>query len=352
MTHNPHRPQSPSRDVPGGPPLPRSGAAQRSSGSRPPGRRSDGQRSGGQGSDGQRAQRPAGPVSGGRHSDPVGRPGGTRPGSTGPARPGRSASDAGETHVLGAGRLIADTAAVEPAKKPDLTFSKIAAAAGAAATSAVAGSYLGAAGTVAGAALGSVVTTIATTMYQRSLDKTRETVLQRVKLPGKDGAADTTVLAEPVDPLATIPLQRDGEIVAPVLPAEDRRRWFTRKRVWVTAATTVIAFAIGLLVITGVEWAKGSPISGGDSGTSVGRVVTGGSAPAEESTTDESTTPSTSEQAPSESTQETGDTSATRSATPSTSTSPTTSQAPSTGTTGTGGAADQQRSGGGTEPTG
>jgi hypothetical protein len=255
--------------------------------------------------------------------------------------------------VLGAGHTaVATTAVAEPEKKkPDLTLSKIAAAAGAAATSAVAGSYLGAAGTVAGAALGSVVTTIATTMYQRSLDKTRETVLQRVKLPGKD---DATVLAEPVDPLATIPLQRNGDMVEPVLPEAASRPWFTRKRFWVTGATTVIAFVIGLLVITGVEWAKGSPISGGDSGTSVGRVVSGGSAPADESSTEESTTPTTSEQAPesgsgsgSGSTEETGGASPTRSATPSTSTSPTTSQAPSTGSTGSGG----QR-GGGAEPTG
>jgi hypothetical protein len=226
----------------------------------------------------------------------------------------------------------------EPAKKPELTFGKVAVAAGAAATSAVAGSYLGAAGTVAGAAIGAVVTTVATNLYQRSLDKTRETVLQVVK-PGK---GDTTVLAEPVDPLATIPLQRTGELVEPVLPAVSRRPWFTRKRIWVTGLTTVIAFVVGLLVITGVEWAKGSPISGGDSGTSVGRVVTGGSGASEEPTSTESPSPTTSEQAPGPgSVEETGGATPTRSPTPSTSTSPTTS-APATGTTGT----NPQRSGG------
>ncbi|MCF7552794.1 hypothetical protein [Pseudonocardia sp. WMMC193] len=322
MVQNPRRPQPRTPDAQGSPPLPRSGAAQRPGGTGPSGRRPEGPRSGGQG--------PAGQVPGGR-------------------RPGRSTSGAGPTHVLGAHRTLATTTVTEPEKKKvDLTLTKVAAGAAAAATSAVAGSYLGAAGTVAGAAIGSVVTTIATTMYQRSLDKTRETVLQRVKLPGR-GAADTTVLAEPVDPLATIPMQRDGGLVAPVLPAPEQRPWYTRKRVWVTAATTVVAFAVGLLVITGVEWAKGSPISGGESGTSVGRVVTGGSAPSEEprSETTESPTPTTTEQAPesssgsgsgsgSGSTEQTGGASATRTTTPSPSTSPTTSRAPGTGNTGPG----------------
>src|SRR5215212_2270215 len=55
--------------------------------------------------------------------------------------------------------------------------------AGAAATSAVVGSFYGAAGTVLGAALGSVVSMIATTLYQHSLDRTRDTVKARIKLP-------------------------------------------------------------------------------------------------------------------------------------------------------------------------
>ena len=75
------------------------------------------------------------------------------------------------------------TAAAEP-KKKDLTVNKLIAGAGAAATSAVLGSFFGALGTVGGAALGSVFSAVVTWLYQHSLDKTRETVKARVKLPG------------------------------------------------------------------------------------------------------------------------------------------------------------------------
>jgi hypothetical protein len=114
------------------------------------------------------------------------------------------------------------------------------------------------------------------------------------------------------------------------------RPWFTRKRFWVTGLTTVVAFVIGLLVITGVEWAKGSPISGGESGTSVGRVVTGGSGGSDEPT--ESPSPTTSEQAPGVGSADETSATPTPRPTPSTSTSPTTS-APTTST-------NQPRSGG------
>ena len=46
------------------------------------------------------------------------------------------------------------------------------------------GSFFGALGTVGGAALGSVFSAVVTWLYQHSLDKTRETVKARVKLPG------------------------------------------------------------------------------------------------------------------------------------------------------------------------
>jgi hypothetical protein len=161
--------------------------------------------------------------------------------------------------------------------------SKVVAGAGAAATSAVAGSLFGATGTVVGAALGSVVATVSTTLYQRSIDKTRETVLARVKVPRKD---------ETADPLATVPLQRGPEgvvpaptIVAPVEGAADARPWWRRKRVIVPVVSTVVAFLIAMVAITGIEWIKGSPLSGQGSGTSVG-VVTGRS---DESTQDSGT---------------------------------------------------------------
>jgi hypothetical protein len=218
-------------------------------------------------------------------------------------------------------------------------MSKVIAAAGAAATTAVVGSFFGSAGTVAGAAIGSVVTTIATTLYQRSFERTREIALQRVKLPGRD----TTVLAAPVDPLATIPLQRKVEqsgpaMVEPVLPAAARSPWLTRKRLLIGAGTTVLAFVIGLFVITGVEWVKGSTITGHESGTSVSRVVTGtGDEQRQDpggTDTTETTTPPTTTRAPDPQRQQPGTGSGEETGGTSPSARPTTtSQAPVTSTT-------------------
>jgi hypothetical protein len=164
----------------------------------------------------------------------------------------------------------ASAEAPEAAKTPDLTVNKVIAGAGAAATSAVLGSYFGAAGTVTGAALGSVASTIATVVYQRSLDRTRDTLVARVRLtPGRRGdvaEAHMTLPAQRVAPDAeTVRLR-----VEPDLPATASRR-----RPWLWLAATVLVFAIGLLAVTGLEWAKGSTLTTGESGTSVGRVIDG-----------------------------------------------------------------------------
>lgn len=172
----------------------------------------------------------------------------------------------------------------ESDKGPDLTVTKVVAGAGAAATSAAVGSYLGAAGTVAGAALGSVVLTIGSTLYQRSLDRTKEVVRTRIRVVGDRG---TTAVSRTVAPRdlrdseVTIPMPRvspeEPETVLLAPPAPERP---SRRRLAVLAGVTVLAFALGLLVVTGVEWAKGSPLSGGEAGTSVGRVLDPGPAPA------------------------------------------------------------------------
>jgi hypothetical protein len=148
----------------------------------------------------------------------------------------------------------------DPPKWPDLNLNKIVAGAGAAATAAVAGSFFGAEGTVLGAALGSVISTLATAIYQLSLDRTRDRVKVRITLPARrtTGSADlpTTMLS-------------------PVVPAHPRRRWVA------LTGVTVGVFLIGLLAVTGVEVLKGSTLTRGDSGTSVGRVVDPVPAPAE-----------------------------------------------------------------------
>ncbi|TWF77943.1 hypothetical protein FHX44_113859 [Pseudonocardia hierapolitana] len=181
--------------------------------------------------------------------------------------------------------------ATTPAKAPDLTVNKVIAGAGAAVTSAVLGSYFGATGTVAGAALGSVASTVATTFYQRSLDRTRDTILARVRLsPGS-----RTDLSDTPTVQLTVPQQRGpAEPATTQLHVEPVLR--RPRKVWLWAGATVLVFVIGLLVVTGLEWAKGASLTTGQPGTSVGRVLTppaGGNEDRERSeTTSQQPTPS------------------------------------------------------------
>ena len=176
-------------------------------------------------------------------------------------------------------RPAADSTSTEPdstvpAKAADLTINKVLAGAGAAVTSAVLGSYFGATGTVAGAAFGSVASTVATTLYQRSLDRTRDAVVARVKLrPGRQ-----TDLSDAPTVQLSVPRQR----VSPDSPDAETTQLHVEpilrnpRRVWLWVGATVLVFVIGLLVVTGLEWAKGSSLTTGTPGTSVGRVLTPG----------------------------------------------------------------------------
>jgi hypothetical protein len=345
---------------PGHPDLPRTGAAQRPGAGRPddrrPGHPGPQRRSGSGGATGSRG---SGGTGGSGTTRRVGPPSAglpTQVTTTGP-NPGTPSGGTPTTVGSTAASSTTATSATVEEKKPDLTVNKIIAGAGAAATTAVFGSFFGATGTVAGAALGSVVTTLGTTLYQRSLDRTKETVLARVKIPGR---SDGVVVAEPVDPLATIPMQRRADegagptMLQPALgdeAPEKTRPWYTRKRLLVAVASTVAAFAVGLLVITGVEWVKGSPISGGTSGTSVSRVVSGTSTTTDKNTeqdqggstdTSESATPTTTPDSSDErggSSEQTRDDEptggATATTTPRTGT-PTRTTSPDTGDTGSG----------------
>jgi hypothetical protein len=162
----------------------------------------------------------------------------------------------------------------EPAKKPDLTVTKVIAGAGAAATSAAFGSFFGASGTVAGAAFGSVVLTIGNTLYQRSLERTAETVRARIRVmgPARSGVVERPLAGTPTD--STVPLPRvspeepETVLLAPSAPQRPARRHLA-----VLAGVAVLIFALGLLVVTGLEWAKGSTLAGGEAGTSIGRVL-------------------------------------------------------------------------------
>ncbi len=202
-------------------------------------------------------------------------------------------------------RPAADRASPEPeqtapAKGVDLTVNKVLAGAGAAATSAVLGSFFGATGTVTGAALGSVASTVATTLYQHSLDRTRDTLVARVRL----SRGRRTDLSDAPTVQLTVPQPRvPAEPATTQLQVEPVLR--RPRRLWLWAGATVLVFVIGLLVVTGLEWAKGASLTTGQPGTSVGRVLTppaGGNDDRERAeTTSEQPTPSpepTTESAP------------------------------------------------------
>ena len=203
-------------------------------------------------------------------------------------------------------------AAPEP-KKRDLTVNKLVAGAGAAATSAVLGSFFGAAGTVGGAALGSVFSAVVTWLYQHSLDKTRDTVKARVKLPGGRTVkvASTTEVPAPraagedaTTRVFVTPGDQATEVISAV-PAVDAGPPKSRRRLLVMTGFTVVVFAIGMLTITGLELVKGSPLNTSSSstsqrpgGTSLGSVLGGSNSASTETSTKSTTTSETTSEEP------------------------------------------------------
>ena len=203
-------------------------------------------------------------------------------------------------------------AAPEP-KKRDLTVNKVVAGAGAAATSAVLGSYFGAMGTVGGAALGSVFSAVVTWLYQHSLDKTRDTVKARVKLPGGRTVkvASTTEVPAPraagdgsTTRVFVTPGDQATEVISAV-PAVDAGPPKSRRRLLVMTGFTVVVFAIGMLAITGLELVKGSPLNTSSSstsqrpgGTSLGSVLGGSNSASTETSTKSTTTSKTTSEEP------------------------------------------------------
>ena len=171
----------------------------------------------------------------------------------------------------------ASTAVEEEKKRADLTLNQVVAGAGAAATSAVLGSFFGATGTVAGAALGSVASTVATTLYKHSLDRTRDTIAARLESRrGSAGADAPTTGADAPTTVLAVPRPRPpaDQPTVHLSVAPDTRP--SRRRMIVAAVVSVLVFAVGMIVVTGLEWAKGASLTTGQPGTSVGRVLSGG----------------------------------------------------------------------------
>jgi hypothetical protein len=128
-----------------------------------------------------------------------------------------------------------------------LSTSKVVAGGLAAATTAALGSYFGVLGTVGGAAATSIVSAVSSELYQRSLARTANRL--RPRAGGDPARADR-------QPGAVAPPRRRS-----ILPA--------------TVVGSLLIFALGIAVVSGVEYARGAPLSGGSGGTSIGDVLHG-----------------------------------------------------------------------------
>jgi hypothetical protein len=206
-----------------------------------------------------------------------------------------------------------DSAEEKHSKKVDLSPAQVAGAALASVTAAFLGSRLGVAGTVLGAGLTSVVITVGGALYQRSFENAKQKAVhaaakasekrakwtsieryvskkdneieptRRIHLepgmhwPGGEKVVDGERTVKVDADAATRMLQEDaarqeanGEIEAPPTSIDPRKR---RARWALVAASCAVAFVLSMLVVTGFEGLTGKPLSGGDSGTTLGRVL-------------------------------------------------------------------------------
>jgi hypothetical protein len=152
-------------------------------------------------------------------------------------------------------------------------FSQIFAGALAAVTAAVIGSTMGVAGTVLGAGLASVISTIGGTVYLRSIKRTTEGVRTvHAKVVGKSGGSTVLVTSEDPDAEPGGEVEADTSDQPTPEEPEDRPPATSRRRWAVLAASTLAAFALGMVVVTGVEWLRGESLSGNE-GTTFSSIV-------------------------------------------------------------------------------
>jgi hypothetical protein len=128
------------------------------------------------------------------------------------------------------------------APNPPLSTSKVIAGGMAAATSAVLGSYFGVFGTVGGAAAGSIATTVSTTLYQRSIERTPDTLRTRARW--------STDRHDPSPAPATGP------------SVTGRRRHRPRHPILTLVVATFGLFVVGMALLTGIEWINGGSVFG------------------------------------------------------------------------------------------
>jgi hypothetical protein len=182
----------------------------------------------------------------------------------------------------------------EKTETNNIRMSQVLAGALAAVTAALLGSTMGVAGTVVGAGLASVVSTVGGALYLRSIQRTRDGVRTvRAKVVGRSGG--TTVMVSPEDPAD--PPTPGEEVEAEAEPTREAPPTPRRLKWPVLVAGSVLAFVLGMMAITGVEWIRGESLSGG-AGTTFGSIVErdrGDQAPdRQESPSDEPSVPPTS----------------------------------------------------------
>jgi hypothetical protein len=192
----------------------------------------------------------------------------------------------------------------------NIRFSQVLAGALAAITAAVLGSTMGVAGTVIGAGLASAVTTVGGALYMRSIQRTKQSVRTvRDMVVARAGGTTVTLVEERAERQDTdtadekestaaelaegTGLETRTEIVEPAEPPARKLRWPA------LIAASVLAFLVGMMVITGVEWIRGEPLSGGN-GTTVGDIVRQGSSGEDDG--DDKAPPATTKTTPQETT--------------------------------------------------
>jgi len=155
----------------------------------------------------------------------------------------------------------------------DLKLSRVAAAGLAAVTTALLGSRLGAEGTLIGAAGASVITTVATSVYQASLERSRESVRSLAhRARSAQPAAVDTLPAEDRPPAGK---RLDDNAERPSNHARQSATWR-----WAGVVIAAIGgFGLAMLMITGFEWASGQTVGGNGKGTTIGHVVNDQSGP-------------------------------------------------------------------------
>ncbi|WP_260189971.1 hypothetical protein [Actinophytocola gossypii] len=156
-------------------------------------------------------------------------------------------------------------------KKQDtesIRVSQVVAAALAAVTAALLGSTMGVAGTVVGAGVASVVSTVGGALYLRSIQRTGESVRNvRDRVVTRAGSTTVTVTEEKPDETPGEAGEEDGE------DGDQERPPRAGRISWPAVIVgSALAFVLGMAVITGVEWLRGEPLSGGD-GTTVEGIV-------------------------------------------------------------------------------